>query len=285
MKKVSIRYYLGKPVRAFWDEEKKEWLYSATDICLILSSSKDPRRYWNNLKRRKDSLRNITRQAYLYTKDGKRYLSDVLPEKGILLLTMLISPKDNQPLKEWMNGSLDPLDTQSKKRAYELYENDLIKEEDLGKSKSLQQIHAYLFGGLYDFAGKIRTKTISKGGFVFANGDYLPETLENIDKMPDSTLEEILHKYVEMNIAHPFMEGNGRSTRIWLDMLLKNRLGVCVDWSKIGKKEYLSAMEKNPYDEKEIFSLLKGTLTKDIDNREVFLKGIDYSYYYEEIDD
>lgn len=285
MKKTSIRYYLGKPVRAIWDEKENQWLYSATDICSILSSSKDPRRYWNNLKNRKENLKSISKQAYLYSSDGKRYLSDVLPERGILILAMLISSKENDALKEWLQGSLDPLDAQSKKRAYELYENDLISKEDLGKTKSLQQIHAYLFGGLYDFAGKIRTKTISKGGFVFANGDYLPQTLENIDKMPDSSLDEILHKYVEMNIAHPFMEGNGRSTRIWLDMLLKDRLGVCIDWSKISKKEYLFAMEKSPYDEKEIFSLLKNALTKDIHNREIFLKGIDYSYYYEEIDD
>ena len=173
----------------------------------------------------------------------------------------------------------------SKRKAIALFENHILDSLPAGKFSTLQTIHRYLFEDIYEFAGTIRNVNMAKGNFRFAPLMYLDAALENIDKMPDSTLEEILHKYVEMNIAHPFMEGNGRSTRIWLDMLLKNRLGVCVDWSKIGKKEYLSAMEKSPYDEKEIFSLLKGALTKDINNREVFLKGIDYSYYYEEIDD
>ena len=139
-----------------------------------------------------------------------------------------------------------------------------------------------MFEGLYPFAGKIRTKTISKGGFVFANGDFLPQVLKDIDKMPDDTFPEIVDKYVEMNIAHPFMEGNGRSTRIWLDLLLKERLKKCIDWSKIEKNDYLSAMKDSPVNPKPIFDLLNRALTNDINNREIFMKGIDYSYYYEE---
>ena len=134
----------------------------------------------------------------------------------------------------------------------------------------------------YDFAGKIRTKTISKGGFVFANGDFLPQILEDIDKMPDATFEEIVAKYVEMNIAHPFMEGNGRSTRIWLDLLLKERMQKCINWAKIEKNDYLSAMQESPTNANSIFELLKRALTDDIGNRDIFMKGIDYSYYYEE---
>ena len=141
-----------------------------------------------------------------------------------------------------------------------------------------------MFEGLYPFAGKIRTKTISKGGFTFANGDFLPQVLTDIDNMPDDTFDEIVDKYIEMNIAHPFMEGNGRSTRIWLDLLLKDRLSKCIDWSKIEKKNYLEAMVASVDDSKPIHKLLDNALTDNIDDRELFLKGIDYSYYYEEED-
>jgi len=148
--------------------------------------------------------------------------------------------------------------------------------------KGLQQIHSYLFGGLYDFAGQIRTKNISKGGFMFANALHLPQTLSGIEKMPEGTLYEIVKKYVEMNVAHPFLEGNGRSTRIWLDLILKRNLSRCVDWSKINKRDYLAAMQRSPFDDTAIQSLIKNALTDNINDREVFMKGIDYSYYYEQ---
>ena len=160
----------------------------------------------------------------------------------------------------------------------------MINEEEIGKTISLQKIHAYLFEGLYDFAGKIRTKTISKGGFIFANGDYLPQTLAQIDKMPQSTFDEIVEKYIEMNIAHPFMEGNGRSTRIWLDFIFIKELGKCIDWSKIDKNDYFVAMEESPTAAKKIKDVLKNALSDEINNRELFMKGIDTSYYYEEIE-
>lgn len=153
-----------------------------------------------------------------------------------------------------------------------------------GTVKTLQMIHSYLFDGLYDFAGRIRTKKISKGGFIFANAKFLNKTLKDIEKMPQDTLDEIIEKYIEMNIAHPFMEGNGRATRIWLDMMLKDELSKCVDWSKIDKSEYLNAMELSPANDKVIKKLIRSALTVDIDDREIFMKGIDYSYYYEEID-
>lgn len=179
---------------------------------------------------------------------------------------------------------LNSLDAQSKKKAYELFQTDLISEEEIGKTIALQKLHAYLFAGLYPFAGQIRTKTISKGGFMFAVSEYLPQVLHEIDAMPDATFSEIVDKYIEMNIAHPFMEGNGRSTRIWLDLLLKNRISQVVDWSKIPKGDYLLAMKKSPVDSRPLFALLKEALTSDINNRELFFKGIDYSYYYEEED-
>lgn len=148
----------------------------------------------------------------------------------------------------------------------------------------MQQIHAYLFGGLYDFAGQIRQKNITKGGFQFAVSRFLGDTLKRIEVMPETTFEEIVDKYVEMNIAHPFMEGNGRSTRIWLDLILKKRLSKCVDWSKIGKREYMNAMTQSPLNSNVLKELLESSLTNKINDREMFMKGIDYSYYYEEND-
>ena len=177
---------------------------------------------------------------------------------------------------------LDPMDEQSKRKAYQLYKTDLIHEDEVGKTIALQKIHAYLFEGLYEFAGKIRTKTISKGGFTFANGDFLPQTLAQIDRMPQSNFDEIVEKYVEMNIAHPFMEGNGRATRIWLDLMFIKELRKCVDWSKIDKSDYFVAMKQSPNSDNRIKELLNSALSDDIDNRELFMKGIDTSYYYEE---
>ncbi|MCF6358582.1 MAG: Fic family protein, partial [Draconibacterium sp.] len=152
----------------------------------------------------------------------------------------------------------------------------------VGTAKGLQQIHAYLFGGLYDFAGQIRQKNISKGGFQFAVSHFLGNTLKQIEAMPETTFDEIIDKYIEMNIAHPFMEGNGRSTRIWLDLILKKRIKKCVDWSKISKSDYMNAMMLSPTKSGVLKSLLEKTLTIKINDREMFMKGIDYSYYYEE---
>ena len=174
------------------------------------------------------------------------------------------------------------LDWQSKKKAYDLFDSGLMNSLEPGTIQCLQQIHAYIFGGLYDFAGQIRTKNISKGGFTFANALHFPTILTTIEKMPETTFDEIADKYVEMNVAHPFMEGNGRSTRIWLDLMLKHSLKKCVDWSQIDKNSYLDAMRRSVVDAAPIKALLGGALTEKIDDRETFMKGIDYSYYYEE---
>lgn len=282
MIKHSIRYFNNKPVRAVWDNEKSEWWYSATDFVDILVEPNSPRRYWNNVKVRYSELSPFCGQLKLYANDGKKYLSDVINESGVRLLLTIIPSKYRKQIQDWISGMLDPIDEQSKKKAYELYKTDLIEEDEIGKAISLQKIHAYLFEGLYPFAGKIRTKTISKDGFVFANGEYLPQVLKDIDKMPDDTFSQIVDKYIEMNIAHPFMEGNGRATRIWLDMLLKDRINKCIDWSKVEKNDYLSAMKDSPTDSKPIFDLLNNALTEKIEDRKLFMKGIDYSYYYEE---
>lgn len=169
----------------------------------------------------------------------------------------------------------------SKKKAVELFDKGILESLPAGKFSTLQAIHKYLFGDIYDFAGELRTVNIAKGNFRFAPLMYLQAALENIDKMPQSNFDEIVEKYVEMNIAHPFREGNGRSTRIWLDHILKNEIGKVVDWSKVDKEDYLLAMERSPIKDVEIKVLLKGALTDEINSREVYMKGIDHSYYYE----
>ena len=169
----------------------------------------------------------------------------------------------------------------SKKKAIELFENHLLDQYEVSSYKMLSAIHAYLFKDIYDFAGKIRTVNIAKGHSRFTSVMYLEEALKNIKKMPQSTFNEIIEKYIEMNIAHPFREGNGRSTRIWLDLLLKKELQQVVDWSKVDKEDYLLAMERSPIKDVEIKHLLKQALTNDIYNRVLYMKGIDYSYYYE----
>ena len=169
----------------------------------------------------------------------------------------------------------------SKKKAIELFESGYLDSLEPGTYLSLSQIHKYLFEDVYDFAGKLRTVNLAKGSFRFAPLMYLEAALANIDKMPQSTFDEIVEKYVEMNIAHPFREGNGRSTRIWLDLMLKKGIGKVVDWSRIDKEDYLLAMERSPIKDIEIKHILKAALTDDVDSREVYMKGIDHSYYYE----
>ena len=169
----------------------------------------------------------------------------------------------------------------SKKKAAQLFDQKLLDTFGVGTFAGLALIHKYLFEDIYDFAGELRTVNIAKGNFRFASLMYLQAALENIDKMPQSNFDEIVEKYVEMNIAHPFREGNGRSTRIWLDHILKNKIGKVVDWSKVDKEDYLLAMERSPIKDVEIKVLLKGALTDEINSREVYIKGIDHSYYYE----
>ena len=177
------------------------------------------------------------------------------------------------------------IDKISKQRAKELFGSADLSSFEVGTIKGLQQIHVYLFGGLYDFAGEIRKLNISKDGFRFANSLYLEDALHRIEEMPETTFEEIVEKYAEMNIAHPFMEGSGRSTRIWLDLILKKHLGTCIDWASINKSNYFEAMIRSHVKSTELRELLRTALTDKIDDREVFMKGIDQSYYYEEPDD
>lgn len=191
---------------------------------------------------------------------------------------------NDREVPEWLNYGNNSLDRKSHTKAYGLYESGLMNSMEPGTLKCLQQIHAYIFGGLYDFAGQVRTKNISKGGFTFANCMHFPDTLQVIERMAETTFDEIMDKYVEMNVAHPFMEGNGRSTRIWLDLMLKRSLRRCVDWSRINKNEYLAAMRESVADSTHVKRLVESALTPLINDREMFMKGIDYSYYYEQPD-
>lgn len=214
--------------------------------------------------------------------DGKRYLTDAVDQETISKIARAINNEKANEFLEWFEYSDKTIDGRSQKKAYELFDSPVCDQIEVGTTKGLQQIHAFIFGGLYDYAGKIRIKNISKDNFQFAPVQFLDQTLKDIEAMPENTFDEIMDKYVEMNIAHPFMEGNGRSTRIWLDLILKKNLAKCVDWSQIGKQEYLDAMKHSTTDSSEIKRLVKAALTDKINDRETFMKGIDYSYYYEQ---
>ena len=223
-----------------------------------------------------------TTQLKLTASNGKRCNTDVISQDGVDKLAKAIHNQQAMAFLDWFTYSDNTIDGQSIKKAYTLWESDLVADKDVGKVKSLQQIHAYLFGGLYDFAGKIRTKTIAKCNTLFCLAEHLHNYLKIVEAMPETTFDEIIDKYVEMNAAHPFMEGNGRSTRIWLDLIFKKRMKMCVDWSKIDKNDYLNTMQKSVADSSDIKRLLQSALTDKINDRETFMKGIDYSYYYEQ---
>ena len=287
--KISIRFFDDREVRAIWDEENNKWWFSVLDIVAVLTDQDDytkARNYWKylkaKLKKENSELVSVTTQLRVLASDGKRYLTDMLDYNGIIALGKQFPGKKANRFIEWFTYGDESIDGKSKTKAYALFESSLINGIEVGTAKGLQQIHAYLFGGLYDFAGQIRQKNISKGGFQFAVSHFLGNTLKQIEQMPENTFDEIADKYVEMNIAHPFMEGNGRSTRIWLDLIFKKRLKRCVDWSKIHKSDYLNAMVQSATNSTELKILLKNALTDEISSRELYLKGIDYSYYYEE---
>lgn len=289
MNKISIRFFDNREVRAIWDDEKHKWWFSVLDIVAVLTDQDDyakARNYWKylkaKLKKENSQVVSKTTQLKLLSTDGKRYLSDMLDYDGIVALGKVFPGTKANRFIEWFTYSDETIDGKSKLKAYALFESSFIDHLEVGTIKGLQQIHAYLFGGLYDFAGQIRQKNISKNGFQFAMAQYLVNTLLKIEQMSENSFDEIVDKYIEMNVAHPFMEGNGRSTRIWLDLILKKRLKKCVDWSKIQKNDYLNAMIDSAVDDNAIRHLLENALTDEIKSREMFMKGVDYSYYYEE---
>jgi cell filamentation protein len=287
--KISIRFFNDREVRAVWDDINAKWWFSVLDVVGVLNEEYDyqkVRNYWKYLKAKlkKEDLQLVsaTNQLKLIASDGKKYNTDLLDSEGITALAKHFPNNKSMKFLDWFLYSDTSIDGQSKKKAYALFESNLIDEIEIGTTKGLQQIHGFLFGGLYDFAAQIRTKNISKGGYQFVYAQHLNATLNDIDNMPQNTLDEIIQKYVAMNKAHPFMEGNGRSTRVWLDLMLKKNLTKCVDWSKISKDNYMNAMIISTVDQSVIEMLVSRALTEKINDREIFMKGIDYSYYYEE---
>jgi cell filamentation protein len=291
MSKKSIRFFNDREVRAVWDDANSKWWFSATDIVRAINDEEDyvkAGNYWRWLKKKLNTngiqLVSVTHDFKFQAPDGKQRTADAFDADCVQTVAKNYPNNRARKFLEWFTYSDNSLDGQSKKKAYTLIESGLLDSIEPGTVKCLQQIHAYLFGGLYDFAGQIRTKTIWKDGTLFCRAEYLKDNLRLIELMPETTFDEIANKYIEMNVAHPFMEGNGRSTRLWLDLLFKKRLKLCVDWSKIDKKEYLKAMRRSTTDATAIKSLLHGALTDKIEDREIFMKGIDYSYYYEQED-
>ena len=291
MNKKSIRFFNDREVRAVWDEEHNKWWFSATDIVRAINDEDEyvkAGNYWRWLKKKLDAegvqLVSVTHDFKFLAPDGKQRKADALDAECVQTLAKNYPNNRARKFLEWFTYSDNSIDGQSKKKAYTLIESGLLDSMEPGTVKCLQQIHAYIFGGLYDFAGQIRMKTIWKDGTLFCRAEYLMKNLGIIENMPERTFDEIVNKYVEMNVAHPFMEGNGRSTRIWLDLIFKKQLKLCVDWSKIDKKEYLAAMRQSTTDATAIKALLQGAMTDKIDDRELFMKGIDYSYYYEQAD-
>ena len=289
--KKSIRFYNDHMVRAVWSDEENKWYFSVLDIIGAINEQDDyqkNRNYWKYLKaklrKEHSELVSATTQLKFRAADDKLYLSDAIEQAAVERLAKVVPNNKATAFLDWFTYADNSIDGKSRKKAYTFWESDIIADEEIGTVKALQKIHAYIFGGLYDFAGQIRTRTIWKDGTVFCRAEYLRYNLTQIEAMPQSTFDEIVSKYVEMNVAHPFMEGNGRSTRIWLDMIFKHSLKQCVDWSKIDKKEYLQAMRLSMTDDSEIRELLRGAMTDRIDDREIFMKGIDYSYYYEQED-
>lgn len=290
--KISIRFFDDREVRAVWDDKNSKWWFSVLDIIGVLRDVDDyekNRNYWKylkaKLKKENDELVSHTTQLKLTAADGKKYRTDTLDYNGIILLAKNFPSKKANRFIEWFTYSDETIDGKSKSKAYALFDSSLFDTIEVGTVKGLQQIHGYLFGGLYDFAGQIRTLNIAKGGFRFAPVQFLETTLKTIENMPENTFDEIADKYVEMNVAHPFMEGNGRSARIWLDLIFKKNLKLCIDWSKINKRDYLAAMEESTTNPQRIKALLQNALTDKINDREMFIKGVDYSYYYEQEDD
>lgn len=279
MGKKSIRFFNDREVRAFWDDGNNCWWFSATDVVRAINDEPDYTKagnYWRWLKRKlkQDGVQLVspTHGFKFEAPDGKQRIADVLNSEGVVLLAKHYPNNRAGKFLDWFTYSDNTIDGQSRKKAYTLFESGLLNSLEPGSIKCLQQIHAYLFGGLYDFAGQIRSKNISKGGFTFANCLHFPTIIPTIERMPETTLDEIADKYVEMNVVHPFMEGNGRSTRIWLDLMLRWSLKRCVDWSRIDKNEYLTAMRESVVDSSHIKTLLKGALTDKINDREMFMK-------------
>ena len=284
-KKVSIRFFGDREVRAVWDDARARWLFSALDAVGAVNGESDHaknRNYWKwlkaKLRRENPELVSAAIQLKLRAPDGKQRLTDAFDAEGIAALARAIPNTRAAAFLDWFVYGPETLDEKSREKARALFGSGLLDSIEVGTAKGLRQIHAYLFGGLYPFAGQIRTVNLAKGDFAFAQARFLDGTLRRVEAMPEGNFDEILAKYVEMNVVHPFLEGNGRATRIWLDLMLKRSLGRCIDWSLVPKFPYLAAMVQSVTDPALLRSLLLPALTDKTADRETFMKGIDCSY-------
>lgn len=277
-----IRYYNETPIRCRWDKSKNEWSYAVMDVIESLVKPAYPRKYWNTFKHRRPELLKKTKSIKLTSSDDKKYATDVMNYGTLECLLGYLKYNKKEEFLNWAKSLANPLDEESRIKAYSLIDNDLLNEAEVGTFAGLQKIHSYLFEGLYPYAGKIREKNISKSGFKFVTYGKLADELKKIDEMPETSLDEIIDKYVQMNIAHPFEDGNGVATRIWLNQIFRKNLNKVIDWSRINKEDYLKAMEASPTDSSEINNLFFFALVYETESKEVFLRGIDFSYSFEE---
>ncbi|MDR0751565.1 MAG: Fic family protein [Christensenellaceae bacterium] len=286
--KILMHFFADKEVRSIWDSEKNIWWFAVPDIIDIISESTNHARYWRVFKSRlrKAGSETVTNcnALKLCAAYGKMHLTDTLDDKGIIALAKEFPGKKANHFIEWFTCGDDTIDVKSKQKAYALFEISILGSIEFGPTNGLKQIHAHIFVGLCNFADKIRDANISKGGFTFVPVRILADNLKKTETILEATFEQLLDKYVEMNVVHTFREVNGRSMRIWLDLILKKNLKKCVDWSMIGRKEYLASMQKSVSNSTDIKALILPSLSDKINDREAFMKGVDYSYYYEEAD-
>lgn len=276
-----VKILNGKTVRIVWSEPASTFLYSATDLVLAFANSKNPRIYWNAIKRRHPEIRKYCSQAKLLAADEKQYKSDVLTCDGINELVLILKHPNRRYLIDWIRGSNEPVNEQAKKRAYDLFGTNILKTDEIGTFIGLRKIHAYLFDGLYKNVGRVRTKNVVKNGVEYANYTFLKQILTHIDSMSSNTFDEIVEKYVEMNIAYPFLDGCEQSMRIWLDQMLKNKLEKCINWAKVKREDYLEAMKESPYNDSQIKKVLKRAISIKILDKNVYQTGLDSSFFYE----
>lgn len=278
--KTLIRYFDETPIRCRWEKNKNEWFYAVMDVIETLVKPAYPRKYWNTFKHRRPELLKKIKEMKLTSSDDKKYSTDVVGGEGVDYLLSYLSCSKKEEFSRWAKSLTNPLDEESRIKAYSLFDNGLLDEAEVGTFAGLQKIHAYLFDELYPYAGKLREENLPKGDKKLVDYKKLPETLKKIDEMPEGTLDEIIEKYIQMNEAHPFFDGNGVAMRIWLNQIFKKELNKIIDWSRIDKQDYLKAMQEK--DVAELDNLFFFAFAYGTDSKEVFIRGIDYSYYFEE---
>jgi len=282
MKNNNERVFLGNKIRAVWDTNDNKWWYSAFDIVLSITNSINPRIYWNALKRRHSELNTYCRQLKIYAEDGKQYNSDVIDEAGIKRLRFIIRFPDNENYEEWITTSFKSIKEQAKEKAYQLYKNDLLSDFEVGKLISLKKIHSFLFESLIDNAGTTRVDGNINDELEFSIDDMLMDILIDIVFIPDDSFENIVSKFIQMTNVKPFDKCNGPAIRLWFDLIMRNKLYQCIDWTKIDKVTYNEAILKSSYDDKDLINILQNALSDRADSKDLFINGINASFDLED---